>query len=78
MPWLSALSKIGSKIDFPLILAQKFRIHKISFTALVCPTYLASVDERVTIFCFFELQLIALAPKIKQYPEIEWRSACCA
>ena len=71
-PWLSALSKVGSKVDFLLILAQKFRIHKISFVALVCPTYSASVDERVTMFCFFELQLIAPAPKIKQYPKIEW------
>ena len=72
MPWLSALSKIGLKIDFLLISAQKFQIHKISFAGLVCLTYSASVDERVMMFCFFELQLIALAPNIKQYHEIKW------
>ena len=40
--------------------------------ALVCPMYSALVDERVVMFCFFELQLIAPAPEIKQYPKIEW------
>ena len=49
-------------------------IHVASWVACAAAMYLASVDERETVICFFDDQLIAAPEIIAVYPEIDFTS----
>ena len=53
------------------------RSHDVSEAALARALYSASVDERATALCFFELQEIGLTPRNEIYAEVEVRSSYC-
>ena len=46
--------------------------HMASFVAWQLAMYSASILEVATVACFFELHEMALCPKEKRYPEMEW------
>ena len=51
------------------------RSHDVSEAALARALYSASVEERATALCFFELQEIGLTPRNEIYAEVEVRSS---
>jgi hypothetical protein len=72
--WLSECSVIGSLNGWNVSL-MKAQIQMASFAAWVAATYSASVVDRVTISCLFELHETAPPSIRKTYPEIAWRSS---
>ena len=75
-PWLSQLIAIGlSNPHISWINACKYIT---SFAAWVCVTYSASVLNNVTMYCFLELQVMALVAMWNKYLEIECLCGCPA
>src|SRR6478736_9243915 len=52
---------------------SRARSQTASFVAAVCPMYSASHEDRATVLCLFELQLIAPVPRLNTYPDVDLR-----
>ena len=55
--------------------AKSARSHNVSDAAFASALYSASVDDRVTARCFFELQEMGLEPRKHMYAEVDFRSS---
>ena len=71
-PWLSQCNGVGVVMG-TRISAMSFRSHKTSFSALVIATYSASVDDSVTMDCFFDPHAIGIPASDMTWPDIECR-----
>ena len=75
-PWLSHFNVTG--LLNPLISPINVCKYIASFVAWVCAMYSTSVLDNVTMYCFFELQVMAPVPMWKEYPEIKCLCGCPA
>ena len=58
-----------------LSLAKSARSHNVSDATFASALYSASVDDRATTRCFFELQEMGLEPRKHMYAEVDFRSS---
>ena len=70
--WLSMWRVVGESRSRPRSVSSHLN-QMTSLVACVVAIYLASVLERATEVCFFELQLTAAPPSMKTKPEVDFR-----
>ena len=63
---------IGDGIGEQISLCNLF-IHMASLQDSVHAIYSASVDDKATVGCFLDFQVIAAFPRIKAYPDVDFR-----
>jgi hypothetical protein len=68
--WLSTWSTVGESRSKPSLMSNHLN-QTTSFVACAATMYSASVLERVTEVCFFELQLTTAPPNIKTKPDVD-------
>src|SRR5258707_9001402 len=71
--WLSMCRAVGELVSWPSSPSKRLN-QTASFAACALARYSASVLERATAACFFELQLITAPPNMKTKPEVDLRS----
>lgn len=69
-PWLSFwIARESGKLMFRS--SRMIRSHANSFPASTVALYSASVEERLTVGCFLDIQLTAPPCKVNTYPVVE-------
>ena len=70
MSWLSQCNGVGVVMGMQ-ISVMRFQSHKMSLNVLVIVSYLASIDNSVTIDCFFNPHMIGMPVSDTMWPDIE-------